>query len=102
MPMLRKFMFPRTAPVSPARQSTPVRIAPYLTQRASRLLHEVKTPAPSATVLRQVRAVEALERIRTAAARTLLEALSRGDAGARLTREASAALRRLQGRSALP
>ena len=43
-------------------------------------------------LLRQVRAVEALERTDAPAAHRLLEELSKGDPAARLTREASAAL----------
>src|SRR5262245_12753363 len=45
-------------------------------------------------ILRQVRAVEVLERIGTPGARELLEALSRGAAGTRLTCEARAAAHR--------
>lgn len=47
--------------------------------------------------LRQVRAVEALEYQGSAEARRLLQTLAGGAADARLTREAQAALRRLQG-----
>jgi hypothetical protein len=48
--------------------------------------------------LRKSRALEALELIATPAARDLLQALSAGDPGARLTREASEAKRRLERR----
>jgi WD40 repeat protein len=54
----------------------------------------------SARQLRQVRAVEALEHLGTGEARLLLAALAGGVPQARLTREAKAALRRLDGRSA--
>ena len=50
---------------------------------------------PSAEGLRLVRAIEVLERIATSEARALLQSLARGAAGARMTREAQAALRRL-------
>jgi hypothetical protein len=48
--------------------------------------------------LRQVRAVEALERAGSVEARDLLKRLAGGVEGARLTREARAALDRLAGR----
>jgi RNA polymerase sigma factor (sigma-70 family) len=50
--------------------------------------------------LRDLRAVEALEMLGTPAARELLQALSRGEPGARLTQEAQASLRRLTARPA--
>jgi RNA polymerase sigma factor (sigma-70 family) len=50
--------------------------------------------------LRDLRAIEALERLGTPAARELLQGLSRGEPGARLTREAEASLRRLARRPA--
>jgi RNA polymerase sigma factor (sigma-70 family) len=50
---------------------------------------------PSEDVLRQLRAVEVLERTGTADARKALEALAGGADGARLTREAKASLTRL-------
>ncbi|HZY87475.1 MAG TPA: hypothetical protein VFE78_21740, partial [Gemmataceae bacterium] len=50
--------------------------------------------------LRDLRAVEALETLGTPPARELLQELSRGEAGARLTREAQASLRRLAHRPA--
>lgn len=50
---------------------------------------------PSAETLRQLRAIEALERIGTSEARALLQSLADGAAGARQTREARAALQRL-------
>jgi WD40 repeat protein len=50
--------------------------------------------------LRDLRAVEALETLGTPPARELLQELSRGETGARLTREAQASLRRLARRPA--
>jgi hypothetical protein len=51
----------------------------------------------SGEALRSVRAIEVLERIATPEARKLLRDLARGAPGARLTREAAAALKRLEG-----
>jgi WD40 repeat protein len=50
---------------------------------------------PSGERLRELRAVEVLERLGTAAARQVLESLARGDAAARLTQEAWASLARM-------
>ena len=52
-------------------------------------------PAQSAEPRRMVRAVEVLENIGTAEARTLLESLAAGEAGTLLTTEAKASLNRL-------
>jgi hypothetical protein len=54
--------------------------------------------AGTADRLRERRAVEVLERVRTADARAVLDALADGAAGAELTERARAAVRRL-GRS---
>jgi Tol biopolymer transport system component len=54
--------------------------------------------SPSGEVLRRIRAAEVLERVGTAACRSLLRKLSQGASQARLTREASAALKRLESR----
>ncbi len=62
-------------------------------RRIEGLLAEWSPDRPGA--LRLARAVEALERAGTAEARELLEALAGGAEGARLTREAKAALHRL-------
>jgi hypothetical protein len=50
---------------------------------------------PTSEILRQLREIEVLERIDTPEARKLLETLAEGAAGARLTREARDAVRRL-------
>jgi hypothetical protein len=70
-------------------------------RRVQGLLDEIRQQQgqPSGEQLRQVRAIEVLERIGTPEARALLESLTRGAAGARLTREAQAAVRRLSARA---
>jgi hypothetical protein len=65
-------------------------------QRLQRLIERLE--APTGERLRQVRAVEVLERLGTAEARTWLEELAGGAPGARLTREAGAACARHQRR----
>lgn len=67
-------------------------------RRVQELLDEIVQHhwRPTPEILRQLRAIEVLERIGTAEARKLLEALAGGAAGARQTREAKAALQRLQ------
>ncbi|AWM38390.1 ECF RNA polymerase sigma factor SigE [Gemmata obscuriglobus] len=70
-----------------------------LRSRAERLRAALAPAAvPGDEDLRDVRAVEALEQIGTAAARKLLTQLATGAPGVRLTREAKAALARLTGR----
>src|SRR5262249_26988208 len=59
----------------------------------SKQIREVGRPSPER--LRLLRALEILERARTAVARQLLETLAQGAPGARLTREAQGALDRL-------
>jgi RNA polymerase sigma factor (sigma-70 family) len=64
-----------------------------LRQRVQRLLD--KLAAPTAAQLRELRAVELLELLGNAEARQLLQALTGGVPGARLTREAKGAVQRL-------
>lgn len=61
--------------------------------RVERLLTEASAPIPPADVLRALRAVAVLQRIETEDARKLLEQLASGLAEARLTREATQALK---------
>src|SRR5262249_12406636 len=72
------------------------RPSPELRRWAEELLGRLKPGGPlSAEELRHLRAVEVLEGVGTPAAKKLLEELAKGAPGARLTREAGAALRRL-------
>ncbi len=70
-------------------------LGPEARRRIEQLVQALEEGNLSPETLRQLRAVEALERIGSPAARGLLQALARGAAEARLTREASAAVRRL-------
>jgi WD40 repeat protein len=64
--------------------------------RIKKLLERLTAPLSLPEDLRAVRAVEVLERIGSPEARDLLSRLAKGATGARLTREASASLGRLQ------
>jgi hypothetical protein len=64
-------------------------------RRIEELLHNLHGPVSDRETLRQLRAVETLEALGTLEARTVLQKLSQGAPGARLTREARAALDRL-------
>jgi RNA polymerase sigma factor (sigma-70 family) len=68
---------------------------PEVRRRAGAVLDGLKNGSLTAAQLREVRAVEVLERVGTPEARRLLEALAQGAAAARLTREAQASLARL-------
>jgi hypothetical protein len=70
------------------------RPAEELRRRVLKLIERLEA-VPTAERLREVRAVEVLERIGTAEARGVLKGLAGGAPGARLTREAQAALERL-------
>ncbi|MGH7173034.1 MAG: WD40 repeat domain-containing protein [Gemmataceae bacterium] len=65
-------------------------------RRLQGLLEGMPYWRPTPEILRQLRAIEVLERIGTLEAQKLLESMSGGAAGARLTREARAAIQRLQ------
>jgi hypothetical protein len=65
---------------------------------AAGLLREVENGVIPPRDLRALRAVEGLEWIATTEARTLLVGLTKGAPDARLTREAAAACKRLEGR----
>jgi WD40 repeat protein len=65
-------------------------------RRVERLLEKATAPVTAPEQLRGLRAVEALERAGTPEARRVLETLAGGEPGARLTREARAALGRLR------
>ncbi len=80
------------------RRELATRPAPEISRRLQELLEEVVQhhSHPPQDILRQLRAVEVLERIGKAEARTLLETLAAGAEGARQTLEARTALRRLR------
>src|SRR5207249_2590739 len=63
-------------------------------RRLEDLLARINSAAPHGEALRSLRAIEALERIGTPAARQVLQSLAEGTAGAALTRAAQAALDR--------
>jgi WD40 repeat protein len=67
-------------------------------KRLERVLKKTRYPLASGNVLRQLRALEVLERIGTAEAQRLLKRLSQGAAEARQTREARVILARLAAR----
>ncbi len=67
-------------------------------KRLEALLQKFDGPLTHPETLRAVRVVEVLESLGTPAARSLLETLSKGESGARATREAKAALERLRSR----
>jgi RNA polymerase sigma factor (sigma-70 family) len=66
-------------------------------KRVGDLLGKLDRPTLTGEPLRQTRAVEVLERIGTAEARKVLTVIAAGAPGAALTRDAAAALRRLDG-----
>src|SRR5262249_20943196 len=68
-------------------------------RRVEQLLEKVQEWAPPPERLREVRAVDVLERAATPEARKLLHELAKGAPEARLTREARAALDRLAKRA---
>jgi WD40 repeat protein len=76
--------------------------SPEARRRAEALLAKLDVNAPRARTVQAVRAVEVLEHIATPEVRQLLEKLAAGAPEARLTREAKAALDRLQRRHPAP
>jgi hypothetical protein len=70
--------------------------SPEQTRRIERLLAELKAPPISGATLRGLLVVEYLERQATPEARELLQPLAKGAAGAWVTEEAKATLRRLE------
>jgi hypothetical protein len=70
-------------------------------RRLQGLLQAIPIIPPTPDDLRQLRAVQALELINSPEARSLLQALAKGDPGARQTREAMESLDRLAKRAAV-
>jgi hypothetical protein len=84
------------AGVEPAlRQALAANPAPELRRRLETILEALERQPVSGELLRALRALEALEYMGSPEARRLLEELSRGTPGARLTQEAKATLERL-------
>jgi WD40 repeat protein len=72
--------------------------SPEVRRRIEALLSKLQAPIMSAETLRSIRVIETLEHIATPDARQLLQNLAEGAPEARLTREAKAALARLEKR----
>ena len=70
--------------------------SPEVRKRLEALLARSPLPLHSGEALRQLRVVAVLERIDNKESRVLLQKLATGAPGARLTREAQAALQRLE------
>ncbi|MCI0377332.1 MAG: hypothetical protein L0215_06990, partial [Gemmataceae bacterium] len=66
--------------------------------RGQRLLEEMESAVFTAEELRAWRAIEVLEKTGTTQARHVLEQLSRGAPGARITDDARRAVQRLEGK----
>jgi WD40 repeat protein len=82
--------------VEPAlRQALAARPSAEVRRALEALLGEMKTPWVGSADVREVRAVQVLEWVGSAAARDLLKTLSQGAANASLTRDAKGALERL-------
>jgi hypothetical protein len=73
--------------------------SPEARRRAKALLKKLAGPLTSPGRVRSLRSVEVLEHAGTKEARRLLNTLAGGASQARLTQEAKAALRRLEGRA---
>lgn len=78
---------------APALEAAQANASPESRRRCDELLK--KLIVPSGELLRELRALEVLERIGTPEAHTVLEAVAKGDPKARLTREAKATLNRV-------
>jgi sugar lactone lactonase YvrE len=84
------------------RQALEARSSPEVRRRAEVLLDLADAQALSPDGMRTLRAVEVLERIATREARAVLQTLGSGAAGATITQEAKAALKRLEKRAPGP
>ena len=73
-------------------------LSPEARTRAQRILEKVQTPLPTGDELRNLWAVDLLEQIGTTEAKLVIAKIATGDADAWLTREAKAALQRLDKR----
>jgi WD40 repeat protein len=82
------------------RQALAGKPSPELRRRLQSLLEKLNHDEPEGDALRNLRAVQVLERIGSPPAREILASLADGAPGANLTRDAKAALERLKRRSA--
>jgi hypothetical protein len=82
------------------RKALAAKPSPEAARRLRALLDQVESRTPPAEQLHALRAVEVLEQVGTAAARTVLRSLATGAPADRLTREAKASLQRLARRAA--
>jgi WD40 repeat protein len=77
------------------RQALEAGPSPEARRRLERIVAKLDKAPPEPETLRELRAIEALEAIGTTAAQKVLQAMARGEPGARLTDEAKSSLARL-------
>jgi HEAT repeat protein len=70
--------------------------SPQMREQVEKLIRWLSPTNPMPEALREIRAIEVLENLGTPEARSFLQELAKGTRGARLTREATAALKRLR------
>jgi hypothetical protein len=88
--------------VSPLRAALEIKASAELRRQAEKLIAKATGPVLTGDRIRELRAVEALETIRTAEACELLKKLAGGEPNFRLSREAKSALQRLERLNRMP